>query len=51
MVNGDKLRLYVSCQVGNADKLRGGLARFGREDLTIPKSRFLGAVRIARNIG
>lgn len=42
---GDKLRLKASCQVGNGDKSRRGLARFGRIDLTIPKSRFLGEVR------
>ena len=35
---GDKLRLPVSCQAGLGDKSRGGLARFGRGNLTIPKS-------------
>ena len=42
---GDKLRLKASCQEGNGDKSRVGLARFGRVDLTIPKSRFLGEIR------
>ncbi len=45
MAIGDKLRLKASCQEGKEDKFRGGLARFGRGDLTIPKSRFSGAVR------
>ena len=42
---GDKLRLSASCQEGLGDRLRRGLARFGRVDLTIPKSRFSGAVK------
>ncbi|NJR47252.1 MAG: hypothetical protein HC775_16725 [Hyellaceae cyanobacterium CSU_1_1] len=33
---GDKLSLKASCQEGIGDKLRGGLARFGRGDLTTP---------------
>ena len=41
----DKLSLKASCQEGKGDKLRGGLTRFGRGDLTIPKSRFSGAVK------
>ena len=42
---GDKLSSKGSCQAGLGDKSRVGLARFGRGDLTIPKSRFSGAVR------
>ena len=42
---GDKLSLYASCQAGKGEKLRVGLARFGRKDLTIPKSQFSGAVK------
>ncbi len=37
---GDKLRLKAICQEGKGDKSSGGLASFGRVDLTIPKSRF-----------
>ena len=40
---GDKLSLKAFCQGGLGDRLRGGLARFGRVYLTIPKSRFSGA--------
>jgi hypothetical protein len=42
---GDKSCLTTGCQAGLGDKSRGGLARFGRGDLTIPKSRFSGAVK------
>jgi len=42
---GDKLRLRTSCQEGKGDKSRGGLTLLGRRDLTIPKSRFSGAVK------
>ncbi|MEM8723756.1 MAG: hypothetical protein AAGE84_31505 [Cyanobacteria bacterium P01_G01_bin.39] len=35
---GDKLRLCASCQEGLGDRLRGGLVRFERGDLTIPIS-------------
>ena len=42
---GDKLSRCASCQEGKGDKLRGGLARFGRRDLTMPKSRLSGAVK------
>ncbi|MBE9169668.1 hypothetical protein IQ238_19785, partial [Pleurocapsales cyanobacterium LEGE 06147] len=38
----DKLSVKASCQEGKGDKSRGSLARFGRGDLTIPKSRFSG---------
>ncbi|MBE9167052.1 ABC transporter ATP-binding protein, partial [Pleurocapsales cyanobacterium LEGE 06147] len=40
----DKLSVKASCQEGKGDKSRGSLARFGRGDLTIPKSRFSGTV-------
>ncbi len=42
---GDKLRLKASCQQGKGERLRVGLARCGREDLMIPKSRFSDAVK------
>ena len=42
---GDKLSLNPLCQEGKEDKLRGDLTRLGRGDLTIPKSRFSGAVK------
>lgn len=42
---GDKLSLNPLFQEGQGDKLRGGLTRLGRGDLTIPKSLFLGAVK------
>ena len=42
---GDKLSSKIKCQAGLGDKSIVGLARLGREDLTIPKSRFSDAVK------
>ena len=45
MAIDDKLSRFASCQAGLGDKSRGDLALLGRGDLTIPKSRFSGAVK------
>ena len=45
LVIGDKLSSKIKCQAGLGDKSIVGLARLGREDLTIPKSRFSDAVK------